>query len=68
MGQSVLVFYKMDDGGEWCRGTVETVKRSGATTVHFTDYGHGTSRRWTGEELRIQGEDDACPGHRGSFL
>ena len=36
----MLVFYKMDDGGEWCRGTVETVKRSGATTVHFTDYGH----------------------------
>ena len=40
VGQSVLVFYKMEDGGEWCRGTVETVKKGGVSTIHFTDYGH----------------------------
>ena len=40
VGQSVLVFYKMEDGGEWSRGTVETVKKRGGATVHYTDYGH----------------------------
>ena len=34
------MFYKMEDGGEWSRGTVETVKKRGGATVHYTDYGH----------------------------
>jgi len=31
---------QMEDGGEWCRGTVETVNKGGVPSIHFTDYGH----------------------------
>ena len=40
VGQSVFVFYSSEEGGEWCRGTVETIKKKGRGTVHYTDYGH----------------------------
>ena len=43
VGQSVLVYYQFpgeEVGGEWCRGTVETIQRGGEVTVHYTDYGH----------------------------
>ena len=44
VGQSVLVFYEFTgeggEGGEWCRGTVETLQRKRRATVHYTDYGH----------------------------
>jgi hypothetical protein len=43
VGHSVLVFYEFLDEGEgeeWCRGTVETIKRGGRVTIHYTDYGH----------------------------
>ena len=43
VGQSVLVFYEFSgegEGGEWCRGTVETIQMGGRVTIHYTDYGH----------------------------
>eukprot|EP00092_Neocalanus_flemingeri_P033002 GFUD01035893.1.p1 GENE.GFUD01035893.1~~GFUD01035893.1.p1 ORF type:complete len:931 (+),score=248.18 GFUD01035893.1:289-3081(+) len=41
VGQSVLVYYKFEEeGGEWCRGTVETIQSKELVTVFYTDYGH----------------------------
>ena len=41
VGQSVLVFYEFTgEGGEWCRGTVETLQRNRRATVPYPDYGH----------------------------
>ena len=40
VGQSVFVFYSSEEGGEWCRGTVETIDKNGKRcTVHYADYG-----------------------------
>ena len=44
VGQSVLVFFKFlgyGEGGEWSRGTVESVlEEEKLVAVHFTDYGY----------------------------
>ena len=44
VGQSVLVTYPLEEEEEWCRGTVETVRRGGRVTVHYTDYGHRSEK------------------------
>ena len=36
----MLVYYQLEEGGEWCRGTVETIQDRDMVTVHYTDYGH----------------------------
>ena len=37
VGQSVLVFYEFTgEGGEGCRGTVETLQRNRRATVHYS--------------------------------
>eukprot|EP00092_Neocalanus_flemingeri_P097061 GFUD01123640.1.p1 GENE.GFUD01123640.1~~GFUD01123640.1.p1 ORF type:complete len:381 (-),score=108.82 GFUD01123640.1:60-1055(-) len=41
VGQSVLVYFKfVEEGGEWCRGTVDAIQSKELVTVHYTDYGH----------------------------
>ena len=44
VGQSVLVFFEFlgdGEGGEWSRGTVESVlEEEKVVTVHYTDYGY----------------------------
>ena len=41
VGQAVLlVYYVLEEGGEWCRGKVDASVSKELVTVYFTDYGH----------------------------
>ena len=40
VGQDVLVYYVLEEGGEWCRGKVEALVSKKLVTVYYTDYGH----------------------------
>ena len=38
--QGVLVYYALEEGGEWCRGIVKESDGKDTVSVYFTDYGH----------------------------
>lgn len=40
VGQEVLLYYVLGEGGKWCRGKVEASVSKELVTVYFTDYGH----------------------------